>query len=580
MVGVTLALLATAIAGWKISSAEEPRAKEDPPELRRLMELADPQRDDWETESFQARANRALEFLAARLEEGGPRAGDLDGVAIAGAQSSVLRPSDGDRYRPAGGFEIFVWRGDPDQLRRLPLTRALAKLGAPLGRGGRQVSFKIVGVAADEGDRATTEVRYEARGQADSGRVQQTALWRVDWTWPADPELPRVTRLELLEFEEHRRDSLLLVDRTELVLGPQDVQLAHGGEYWHGRVDGLGEPNLMGHQGIALGDVNGDGFEDLYVATGTGLPNRLYVRVADGTATDTAEVAGVAWLDDTKGVLFADMDNDGDQDLLCAIGPTIVLGVNDGSGKFGGFVSMRAPTSAAFYSLTVADFDLDGDLDIYGARYVALEYGVSVPVPFHDARNGPSNHLMRNDGENRFTDVTPEAGLNVNNDRFSLIGAWGDYDDDGDPDLYVTNDFGRNNLYRNDGGIFVDVAEQLGVEDQAAGMGASWSDYDRDGDLDLYVTNMFSAAGRRVAFQSRFQEEVSDDGRRRIQQHALGNTLYANDGAGGFEDVSDVAGVRMGRWGWGARFVDLNNDGYDDIVVPNGFLTGPIEDDL
>jgi hypothetical protein len=241
---------------------------------------------------------------------------------------------------------------------------------------------------------------------------------------------------------------------------------------------------------------------------------------------------------------------------------------------------MRAPTPAPFYSLSVADYDLDGDLDIYGVRYVHVRYGVSVPLPFHDAENGPSNHLLRNDGDAGFKDVTHEVGLDVNNSRFSLIGAWADYDLDGDPDLYVANDFGRNNLYRNDPGGFVDVAAEAGVEDQAAGMGVSWSDYDLDGDLDLHVTNMFSAAGNRVAYQPRFQRTATDHDREQIRRFARGNTLFANRGDGTFRDVSDAAGIRMGRWGWGARFVDLNNDGYDDIVVPNGFLTGAREDDL
>ena len=187
---------------------------------------------------------------------------------------------------------------------------------------------------------------------------------------------------------------------------------------------------------------------------------------------------------------------------------------------------------------------------------------------------------MRNDGPESFTEVTDEVGLGANNSRFSLIGVWADYDDDGDPDLYVANDFGRNNLYRNDGGTFVDVAAAAGVEDQAAGMGVSWADFDQDGDLDLYVTNMFSAAGNRVATQPRFKPGIDEATRRRIQRQALGNSLFSNQGDGTFLPVSEVAGISMGRWGWGAKFVDLNNDGYEDIVAPNGFLTGALEHDL
>ncbi|MEK6677402.1 MAG: VCBS repeat-containing protein [Planctomycetota bacterium] len=201
-------------------------------------------------------------------------------------------------------------------------------------------------------------------------------------------------------------------------------------------------------------------------------------------------------------------------------------------------------------------------------------------MPFHDANNGPSNHLMRNDGNDRFLDVTREVGLDVNNARFSLAATWADYDNDGDPDLYVANDFGRNNLYRNDGNHFVDVAATAGAEDQAAGMGASWSDFDLDGDFDLYVSNMFSSAGRRIAYQPQFKEHVADQLRQQIQRHALGNSLLQNQGDGTFRDISDSAGVRMGRWSWGSKFIDLNNDGYDDLIVPNGFLTNDRKDDL
>ncbi|NIM00336.1 MAG: hypothetical protein GTN89_05325, partial [Acidobacteria bacterium] len=335
----------------------------------------------------------------------------------------------------------------------------------------------------------------------------------------------------------------------------REPTLLWGADYWFGRIDAVGELNLMGHQGIAIGDLSGDGLDDVYVAMGTGLPNKLLVRQPDGTVRDTAHASGVAWLDDTKGVLFADTDNDGDRDLLTAIGNTIVLAKNDGRGGFERFVLMKAPTSAAFYSLSAADFDLDGDLDIYGTRYVEQSYGVSVPIPFHDANNGPTNHLLRNDGEDVFLDVTAEVGLDENNRRFSLIGAWADYDDDGDPDLYVANDFGRNNLYRNDGGTFTDVAAETGTEDQAAGMGVAWADHDADGDFDLYVTNMFSAAGRRVAYQPRFQSSLAAEQRSAIQRHSLGNTLFVND-QGRLADRSDDAGVRMGRWGWGSIFLD------------------------
>ncbi len=355
---------------------------------------------------------------------------------------------------------------------------------------GIEPSFKIVSFAVSATGTVATDVRVELRATDGShGCLGEVQRWSVHWR-PSDP--PRIERLQRLAVDRTTSARPLFSDRTASLIGDlaADPTLRLGDEYWYGRIDDLGEPNLMGHHGVAVGDVNGDGLEDLYVAAGTGLPNRLLIRRADGRLEDRAPTAGVAWLDDTKGVLIVDTDNDGDRDLVLAMGPTLVLAVNDGSGVFERFVRMKAPSSAPFYSISAADYDLDGDLDLYGVRYVEQSYGVSVPVPFHDANNGPSNHLMRNDGGNRFVDVTHEVGLDYHNRRFSLIGAWADYDADGDPDLYVANDFGRNNLYRNDGGRFVDVAAEAGVEDQAAGMGADWADFDADGDLDLHVTNM------------------------------------------------------------------------------------------
>ena len=504
--------------------------------------------------------------------------------SAAPAQRRSARPGCPVTALPAGSRSCGS-RPRHRQRRRSALYAALNELVETLRAAGHgRIEFKIVGIEPRADGAFETTARYEAYALHESKGpvVQQTAVWRVDWSPGGEDRPPKIAAVRLESFEELTTRTSLFDDQTLGVI-PADVwfpRLGLGGNYWYGRTDSLGESNLMGHNGIAIGDVDGDGLEDLYVALGTGLSNMLFVQNADGTTREIADDAGVAWLDDTKGVLFADMDNDGDQDLLCAIGPTIVLAMNDGHGKFGQFISMRAPTPAAFYSLSVADYDLDGDLDVYGTRYVVERYGISVPMPFHDANNGPTNHLMRNDGESVFTDVTIAAGLGANNNRFSLMGAWGDYDGDGDPDLYVANDFGRNNLYRNDGGTFVDVAAEAGAEDQAAGMGVSWSDYDLDGDLDIHVTNMFSAAGSRIAYQPRFQAGRDESVRSEIRNHASGNTLLANQGDGTFRDVSDDAGVRMGRWGWGAKFADLNNDGYDDIVVPNGFLTGAVEDDL
>ena len=130
--------------------------------------------------------------------------------------------------------------------------------------------------------------------------------------------------------------------------------------------------------------------------------------------------------------------------------------------------------------------------------------------------------LFRNDGHGRFVDVTAEAGLDENNDRFSFAAAWADYDEDGWPDLLVANDFGRKNLYRNlgargrPGARSSDVAAEAGVEDVGAGMSAAWLDYDNDGRLDIYTGNMWTAAGQRVTAQAGFLPEAAAGGPRPV----------------------------------------------------------------
>ena len=202
------------------------------------------------------------------------------------------------------------------------------------------------------------------------------------------------------------------------------------------------------------------------------------------------------------------------------------------------------------------------------------------PFPFYDANNGGANALFRNDGDFRFVNVTEATGLDANNTRFSYSAVWEDYDNDGDVDLYVANDFGRNSLYRNDGGQFTDVAPEAGVEDMATGMSVSWGDCNRDGFMDLYVGNMFSSAGSRVTYQPMVTQAHRSDTVANFQRLARGNTLFTNAGDGTFNDVSEAAGVTKGRWAWASKFVDFNNDTWLDLVVANGFVTNSDSGDL
>jgi tetratricopeptide (TPR) repeat protein len=361
-------------------------------------------------------------------------------------------------------------------------------------------------------------------------------------------------------------------------------------DYWRSVLDGALGLDIFGNNGVAAGDVDGDGLDDFYVCQPSGLPNRLFRNRGDGTFEEITEAAGVAVLDASSMALFADVDNDGDQDLIVITWRQPLLFLNDGKGRFtpkpDAFRFARPP-QGAFTSAALADFDRDGYLDLYVCAYsYSLGEGMyRLATPYHDARNGPPNVLFRNDGKGGFEDVTAATDLAENNDRFSFACAWGDYNDDGWPDLLVANDFGRKNLYRNDGRkdgrvTFTDVAVEAGVEDVGAGMSAAFFDYDNDGRLDVYTGNMWSAAGLRVTAQPSFQPQAPAEMLALYRRHARGNSLFRNRGIGAFEDVSLDARAEMGRWAWSSDALDFDNDGWQDLYVVNGFVTNTDRQDL
>ncbi len=184
-------------------------------------------------------------------------------------------------------------------------------------------------------------------------------------------------------------------------------------------------------------------------------------------------------------------------------------------------------------------------------------------------RFGPPNVLLRNQGGGRFARVKNTA-LKLFSHTFQS--TWADYDNDGDMDLYAANDYAPNNLFRNDGvDGFTDVTEESGTADIGFGMGASWGDFDEDGLLDLYVTNMYSKAGLRITAQ--LNEADPTYGRM-----AGGNTLLRNN-VDGFEHVSSLERpgllVAAAGWGWGSQFVDLDNDSDLDLYALSGYYTAP-----
>jgi Tfp pilus assembly protein PilF/peroxiredoxin len=437
-------------------------------------------------------------------------------------------------------------------------------------------------------NKLTTRIRYEivATGR-DFYREQRVGNWDLTWTSSESGEF-RVSNWQVLDETQTRARSPIYVDIAASAFARNSSyseQLLHGTDYWRTILDAACAIDIYGHNGVSVADIDGDGFDDLYICQPAGLPNRLYRNRGDGTFEDITEISGLGLLDNTACALFADFDNDGRQDVIIVRANGPILFLNESGGRFreqpNAFRFTNLP-QGTFTGAAVADYDRDGWLDIYFCLYTFYQGAgqYKYPSPYHDARNGPPNFLMRNNRDGTFRDVTAESGLNQNNDRYSFCCAWGDYDHDGWPDLYVVNDFGMKNLYRNNGGgTFTDVALQTGTEDIGAGMSGSWLDYDNDGLQDLYTANMWTAAGERVSTQPNFKQDSPKEIRALYQKHARGNSLLRNRETG-FEDTTRVSGTAMGRWSWSSDAFDFDHDGFPGLYVTNGMISGSARQDL
>ena len=364
--------------------------------------------------------------------------------------------------------------------------------------------------------------------------------------------------------------------------------LRKGIPYWVARLDPATGIDLYGNNGIAVADIDQDGHDEIYVCQPGGLPNRLF-RWDGSKLIDISAAAGLDILDDSTSALFLDLRNIGRQDLVLMRGSGPLLFLNDGTGRFTytpNAFQFATVAAGAFTGMAAADYDRDGRLDLYCCCYSFFqsEAQYRYPVPYHDARNGPPNFLFRNrlnpDGTGFFEDVTAISGMNQNNNRFSFAPAWCDYNQSGWPSLYVANDFGQNNLYKNEGGKFSDVAEAAGVADIGPGMSAAWFDENGDGAADLYVANMWSPSGQRLLNAAALKNATTASLKEAYRRHAKGNSFYRNSGNGSFVEVGAQLGIEMGRWAWSSDAHDFDNDGQPEIYITCGMLTGDKQPDL
>lgn len=361
----------------------------------------------------------------------------------------------------------------------------------------------------------------------------------------------------------------------------------------------LNRDALTLHPGLAVVDYDGDGWDDLYLTVRQGR-NILLKNLRNGTFRDATVETRLAVPGLSNAALFADFDNDGDPDLFLGriLKPSLYFR-NDG-GVFTECSESRfnVPLPQFANSVSAVDYNQDGLLDIYVCTYglfgssnqevldknrpfISNEayrtYASRLPKA-HRYLNmvGPPNMLFVNRGDRGFELAPENASLQFYNNSFQS--SWSDFDDDGDEDLYIANDFARDLLIRNDGKNaqgtvqFTKVTDSIGHRTMNGfGMGVDWGDYDRDGKEDLYISNMFSKAGLRITQQVPGLDP-------RFHEFAEGNRLYRYDGKA-FQLTSYPAKnghpVHQAGWSWGGRLFDANNDGWLDIYAANGYYTAP-----
>lgn len=316
---------------------------------------------------------------------------------------------------------------------------------------------------------------------------------------------------------------------------------------------------------VSAADYNNDGLVDVFVSSsGRNTPCHLFRNNGDGTFTDVAAQAGIADLNQEGGVMDAvwgDFDNDGWPDLYIVkwSAPNRLFHNNhDGT-----FTDVTASSGTGYRGNGNAaiwfDYNGDGLLDLYVGNYFRPEddlWHLHTTMIMHDdfehARNGGPNVLYRNNGDGTFTNVAPELG--VDDTGWTLDVGAGDLFNTGHLDIYVANDFGQDVIFKNNGdGTFTNVTAHALPIDTRKGMNVDIADLDGDGYPDIYVSNI-TEPGYLVE----------------------GNYLWHNNRDGTFTDYAPRLGVSQGGWGWGAKFVDLDNDGELEIMALNGFVSaGP-----
>ena len=344
-------------------------------------------------------------------------------------------------------------------------------------------------------------------------------------------------------------------------------------------------PYLYMGGGIAAGDINNDGLIDLYF-TGNQVSNKLYLNKGNLQFEDITQSAGVSG--DTRwytGVTMVDVNNDGFLDIYCSVGGKFEpkqnqLFINNGDNTFKEMAAdYHIDDTGNSVQSTFFDYDNDGDLDLYVANYPPTKFNAPNFYYRYKMKNTKSNetdHLYRNDG-GIFIDVTEEAG--VKSFGLTLSATVGDINNDGWSDIYVSNDFSTPDyMYiNNQDGTFKEIVKEATQHTAFYGMGADIADYNNDGYLDIFQVDMDAQSNRRKKANMAsmnpqlFWSTVNSGFHYQYMHNCLQlNTGIVENGVPRFSNISRITGTSSTDWSWGPLFADFDNDGYKDLFITNG----------
>ena len=322
---------------------------------------------------------------------------------------------------------------------------------------------------------------------------------------------------------------------------------------------------------IMVYDLDGDGLNEI-IAGGCNL---IYKNQGDGKYTKKDFLLNPIVRPAEAGLL-ADMNGDGNVDFIGgnSVDGSLLLFLGDKKGFNKAPIKFNIPPLQGLHALSAADIDGDNDLDLFVGQWKAPYIGGSMPTPYYDANDGYPDYLLRNDGNNIFTDITDQSGLAKKRDRRTFSASLVDLNFDTHPDLVVVADFSGLDFYINDGkGNFTDKTADFGDEKYAFGMSHTFGDWDGDGIQDLCLVGMSSTTARRLDGLGITKPGYEKYSLMRAPM-TYGNRLYTRDSKGNFTQPKFTASAARSGWSWGCTATDFDLDGDTDLYVVNGHISG------